>query len=84
MEQSLLIGSIAAVCTTWAFIPQVMKTIQTKDTSSISLSMYIIFTFWVGCWLVYWLIIHELPVIIANSITCILASIVLLYKIKYK
>lgn len=31
-----MIGAIAAVLTTLAFLPQVIKTIKTKDTSGIS------------------------------------------------
>jgi len=79
-----IIWYLAAIWTTLSFIPQVIKTIKTKDTKALSLPMYIIFTIWVFLWLIYWYKINSYPVIIANFITFILASIILWYKIKYK
>ena len=75
---------IAAFWTTASFLPQTIKTIKTKDAKALSLPMYIMFTFWVFMWLIYWLIITSYPVIIANAITLILAWTILGYKIKYK
>jgi MtN3 and saliva related transmembrane protein len=43
-------GLIAATCTTASFIPQAIKTIQTKDTSGISLRMYSLFSFGTLIW----------------------------------
>ena len=77
-----IIGYIAAVLTTSAFIPQAIKVIQTKNTEGISLWMYIIFTFGVAFWLIYGLIQNILPIIAANAITLVFASIILFYKIK--
>jgi MtN3 and saliva related transmembrane protein len=76
------IGSIAAICTTLAFVPQVIKSWRTRDLSGISLPMYTIFTLGVILWLVYGLLIGDWPVIIANAITAVLASVVLLLKLK--
>lgn len=75
------IGSIAAVCTTVAFVPQVIKSWRTRDLSGISLPMYTIFTLGVILWLVYGLLIGDWPVIIANAITALLAGGVLLLKL---
>lgn len=76
------IGSIAAVCTTVAFVPQVIKSWRTRDLSGISLPMYTIFTLGVILWLVYGLLIGDWPVIIANAITALLAGGVLLLKLQ--
>lgn len=84
MELTQIVGNIAAICTTWAFLPQVLQVIKTRDTKSISLWMYIFFIFWVILWLTYWLLLGEIPIILANVFTLILASIILVYKIKYK
>ena len=77
-----LIGYIAAFMTTAAFFPQTMQVIRTRDTRSISLAMYILFTSGICFWLVYGLIIESLPMTIANSITLVLASIILYMKVK--
>ncbi|MGZ8144685.1 MAG: SemiSWEET family sugar transporter, partial [Methylosarcina sp.] len=39
-----IIGYIAAILTTASFLPQAILTIKTKDTDSLSLSMYATFT----------------------------------------
>lgn len=76
------IGSIAAICTTVAFVPQVIKSWRTRDLTGISLPMYTIFTLGVILWLVYGLLIGDWPVIIANAITALLAGGVLLLKLQ--
>jgi len=84
MNSITLLGMLAAFCTTISFLPQALKTIQTKNTSGISLSMYALFTFGTLFWLLYGLLSHNLPVSIANGVTLLFATIILSYKIKYK
>lgn len=82
MTLNTFIGSMAAVCTTLAFVPQVLKSWRTRDLSGISLPMYTIFTVGVLLWLVYGILIQDWPVIVANAITALLASAVLFLKLK--
>jgi len=79
-----IIGFMAAFGTTISFLPQAVKTIKTKDTSGISLSMYSLFTAGTFFWLLYGLLSPSVPVAVANFITLIFASIILIYKIRYK
>lgn len=79
-----IIGLVAAICTTVSFIPQAIKTIKTKDTSGISLSMYSLFAFGTVMWLIYGIFSSNLPVSLANGVTLIFSLIILFYKIKYK
>lgn len=76
-----IIGMLAAGLTTASFIPQVIKVLKTKDTHSISLMMYACFVTGVGLWIIYGLYLASWPIIIANLITFILASIILLMKL---
>ena len=78
------IGFFAAFCTTIAFLPQAIKVYKTKSTKDISLYMFLIFTIGVLSWLIYGLIINDLPVILANAVTLILSFFILIYKIRYK
>jgi MtN3 and saliva related transmembrane protein len=78
------IGYLAAFCTTVSFLPQAIKTIQTKNTSGISLYMYSLFTAGTLFWLIYGLMSHSLPVAVANAVTLVFALIILTYKIRYK
>jgi len=84
LDTITIIGYFAAFGTTVSFLPQAIKTIQTKDTSGISLYMYALFTAGTLLWLIYGVMIGSLPVATANVITFIFASIILGYKIKYK
>ena len=79
-----ILGLAAAFCTTASFVPQAVKTIQTKDTSGISLVMYGLFAFGTLLWFLYGLFSSNLPVSIANGITLVFALIILVYKVKYK
>ena len=78
------IGFFAAFCTTIAFLPQAIKVFKTKSTKDISLYMFIIFTIGVLSWLIYGLIINDLPIILANAVTLILSIFILVYKLKFK
>jgi MtN3 and saliva related transmembrane protein len=78
-----IIGLVAAFCTTISFLPQAVKTIRTKDTSSISLSMYFLFTLGTLLWLIYGLVSANIPIIVANAITLIFASVILVYKVRF-
>ena len=78
------IGLLAAACTTFSFLPQAVKTIRTKDTSSISLSMYALFTFGTLAWFLYGLLSNNTPVYLANGVTLVFALIILIYKLRYK
>ena len=77
------IGSLAACLTTVSFVPQVWLTLKTRDVSGVSLLMYSIFTAGVALWLVYGLLIKAWPVVIANTITLLLALMILGMKVVY-
>ena len=84
MSTITIIGFAAAFLTTSSFLPQAIKTIQTKDTSGISLFMYTLFTLGTLCWLLFGIFTNNMPVMVANAVTFLFAFIILLYKIKYK
>ncbi len=84
MNTITIIGLVAAFCTTLSFLPQAIKTIRTKDTSGISLSMYGLFTFGTFLWLLFGALSSNIPVTAANFVTLLFAAIILFYKIKYK
>ena len=74
-------GYIAGVCTTLAFLPQVIRTYKTKSAKDISLGMYLVFCFGVVMWLLYGFFIHSMAMIWANLVTIILAGAMLVMKI---
>lgn len=77
------IGSAAATLTTTAFIPQAWQVWRTRHTADISLGMYALFTLGVALWLSYGILLSSWPIILANSITLLLAGAVLVMKLKF-
>jgi len=77
------IGSVAAVCTTISFLPQLLRVWQRKSARDISLSMFLLFSFGVACWLVYGLGIGSAPIIAANAVTLAQALAILALKLRY-
>lgn len=73
------VGFIAAFLTTFAFIPQALQVIKTRSTGDLSLSTYSLFWLGVVLWLVYGIIEGDSALIVANSITSVLAGIVLFF-----
>ncbi len=81
---SELVGYMAATLTTVSFVPQALHSFKTKDVSGISLGMYSIFTLGIALWLAYGLLIGAWPIVIANVITLVLASLILALKLAYQ
>lgn len=79
-----IIGLAAAILTTGAFLPQVIRVVKTRSTHDISLAMFVLFCTGIFLWLIYGIMIKDLPIIIANAATFILATIILIYKFRFK
>ena len=79
-----IIGLAAATCTTLSFVPQAVKIIKTKHAKDLSLPMYSILAAGIFLWLVYGILIKDLPIILANAIALLFTSTILVLKIKYK
>ena len=84
IDQNEIIGLIAAACTTFAFIPQVMKVWKTKQTKDLSLRMYSIMFIGILLWLIYGIRIDSLSIILANVVTAILVGTILVFIIAGK
>ena len=86
MKTNLLntIGIFAGILTTGAFVPQVIKIWKTKSSKDVSLVMFFVLFTGVALWIIYGIMSGALPIILANSITLILAAIIIALKIKFK
>ena len=78
-----LVGFLAALLTTIAFLPQLYKTWQTKSADDVSLIMLILFITGLICWIIYGLKINSMPILFANMITFIFNFSILILKITY-
>ncbi len=77
------VGFAAAASTTLSFVPQVLKVWRTRSAADISIGMYVWFTLGVLLWLLYGLLIHAWPVVIANALTTLLTASVLAMKLRF-
>ena len=83
MAVEVLVSAAAATLTTAAFLPQALHIIRHKDTRAISLQMYVAFATGVLLWMVFGLLIGNLPIIVSNAITLGLALAIIAMKLKY-
>jgi MtN3 and saliva related transmembrane protein len=84
MNTTDFIGYFSAFLTTFAFVPQVLHSLRTRDLSGVSLPMYSIFSAGVFGWIIYGVQIASWPVVAANVVTFVLACTVLWLKMKHR
>jgi MtN3 and saliva related transmembrane protein len=77
------IGIAAAILTTSAFLPQVIKAHSSKHTKDLSLVMFVLFSAGLILWIIYGVALHAIPVVAANSVTLLLTLYIIYLKVKY-
>lgn len=84
MESIELIGYVAGSMTAGSFLPQAVKTWQTKSTKDISLGMFVIYVISTLLWILYGYLIQAWPLMATNGAILIMATFILFMKLKYK
>lgn len=79
----MIVGFAAGFLTTVAFVPQVTKIWKSRSAKDISVQTFLAFTLGVGLWLVYGILMGELPMIVWNGVTLVLAGAILVMKRKF-
>ena len=82
MDVAEVVGLTAGVLTTIAFLPQVRRGWTTKSTKDVSLPMVLTCCTGVLLWFSYSVMIHSLPVVLANGVTFVLDGPILVMKLK--
>lgn len=78
------IGMAAALLTTAAFAPQAIQAWRTRSTRDISLPMFTMMVAGIALWLTYGILISDVPLIVANAVTLVLAGSILVAKIRFR
>jgi MtN3 and saliva related transmembrane protein len=78
------IGFAAATLTTLSFVPQLVKTWQTRSSGDLSLGMLVAFVCGIVLWIVFGLATHAAPVVAANVATLVLASCQIGLTLRYR
>jgi MtN3 and saliva related transmembrane protein len=76
------LGTVAGLCTTGSFVPQVVKVWREGDTRAISLRMYLVLTAAFVLWLGYGLAIGSWPVVAFNAANLALSAVILRLKLR--
>jgi MtN3 and saliva related transmembrane protein len=84
MNMTQLLGLAAGFLTTISFLPQVLKTWKSRSAKDLSLGMFSMFCLGVLLWLIYGIIVNDVPVIAANLVTLLLASTLLFFKLRFR
>jgi len=84
MDLYEILGFLAAILTTISFLPQVIKIYKSKETKSISLTMYVVLSLGILMWLIYGIHLKSMPMIIANTISFILTVYIFFMKMRHK
>jgi MtN3 and saliva related transmembrane protein len=77
-----VIGYAAAALTAVAFLPQVLKTIKTRQTRDLSLVTLIAQCTGVALYVAYAIYLRALPMILGNIVTLALMGTLLVYKLQ--
>ena len=79
-----IIGYIGGFFTTICLIPQLFKIITTKRANDISISTFIVLILGQTLWIIYAILIFDLRILIANIISGILGSLIIIFTLIYK
>lgn len=78
-----IVGTVAGLCSTGSFIPQVIKAWRGGDTAAISKRMYVVTVSAFSLWIVYGLMIASFPLIAFNAASLLLSGSILLLKLRH-
>ena len=84
MELVIIIGFLAAFCSTISYIPQLLKVMHSKSTKDLSLTTFLLLFLGLSLWLTYGILKRDVPLMAANIITLFFILMILVHKIKYK
>jgi MtN3 and saliva related transmembrane protein len=76
------LGTVAGLCTTGSFVPQVVKVWREGDTRAISLRMYVVLTAGFVLWLGYGLTLGSWPIVAFNAANLVLSAVILRLKLR--
>ena len=82
MDISVLLGLTAGFITTMGFVPQVIKGYRTGSMKDVSLTMPVLLMVGLSLWLLYGLVIQDLPIILWNAVAMILNGTLVLLKVR--
>jgi MtN3 and saliva related transmembrane protein len=81
VSAAAIVGYVAAACSVTGFLPQAIQIIKTRKTEDLSTPMYILQVVAFTGWVIYGVLLGELPIIIPNALCLILSAFILSMKL---
>lgn len=79
----MVIGLAAGLITTLGYVPQVIKGYRSGKMEDISLFMPFLLMVGMGLWLIYGIILEDIPIILWNAVSVALNVVIIAMKIGY-
>jgi MtN3 and saliva related transmembrane protein len=76
------LGYLAALGTTSAYAPQVVKVVRTRRTQDISLKAFLVLVTGQALWLTYGVMGGDWPLILSNAVTLLFTGTILAFKLR--
>ncbi len=77
------IGLVAGALTSLAAVPQVVRTWRTGHARDISIWQPVLLTIGMVLWLVYGIVLNDLPLILANAFSIACYALLIVMKVRY-
>jgi MtN3 and saliva related transmembrane protein len=79
-----ILGLVAGTLTTLSFLPQLLKAWKSRSTHDISIGMILLLAVGIMLWIFYGIVMADVPVIVANTVTLVFVSLILALKLRYR
>ncbi|HZI02201.1 MAG TPA: SemiSWEET transporter [Flavisolibacter sp.] len=83
MENMFWIGIVAGILTSVSMLPQLIKILKEKDAQNVSIVMIIVLISGLSVWIVYGVMREDWPLIVTNSFSVLVNTLILIFRIKY-
>lgn len=84
MDWTPVLGIVAGGLTTIMLIPQLRKTLKTKEVEDISMGTFVTASIGLVLWLIYGIFKQDIALMITNSAGLLLNIVMIFLKIRYK
>lgn len=78
-----ILGYLAAVIVAITQLPQLIKTVRTRDVEGLSRNTYVLIVLGSALYIPYALAIHSIPILITNAWIVAVAATILTYIVRY-
>lgn len=83
MSTEEILGIGAGICTSVSMLPQIIKTIKTKEAEEVALGMLLTLLAGLIMWIVYGFMKHDIPIIATNIFSLLLNLTMIGLRMKY-